>query len=153
MDNVGSTDHRIFPSRYMIMSSDMGRFKDDVCLRPGEQSTGNQPNQLNNSLTCTDNWQVANSASGSENTVHVFEQTGIFLSACRHGIIQTLTEMRRSGELYVVYFNLCYGIFIASRAKYPLATINKLIDMFGDHLGIGTDIGCSLRKMVAASSI
>jgi hypothetical protein len=44
-------------------------------------------------------------------------------------------------------------VFIASRAKYPLATINKLIDAFGDHLGIGTDIGCSLRKTVAASSI
>ncbi|KAG2743396.1 hypothetical protein P692DRAFT_20850503 [Suillus brevipes Sb2] len=109
MDNVGFTDHRIFPSRYMIASSDVDRFKDDVRL-------------------------PANSASGSENTVHVFEQTGIFLSACRHGIIQTLTEMRLSGEL----------------AKYPLATINKLIDAFGDHLGIGTNIGCSLRKTKAA---
>ncbi|KAG2124388.1 hypothetical protein DEU56DRAFT_873320 [Suillus clintonianus] len=137
MDNVGFTDRRIYPSRYMIVSSDVDRFKDDVCLRPGERSAANQPDQLNNSLTCTDNWQAANSASGSENTVRVFEQTGIFLSACRHGIIQTLTEMRRSGEL----------------AKYPLATINKLIDVFGDHLGIGSDIGCSLRKTVAASSI
>ncbi|KAG1889496.1 hypothetical protein F4604DRAFT_1569290, partial [Suillus subluteus] len=134
MDNVGLTDHRIYPSRYMIVSSGMDRFKDDVCLHPGEWSTGNQPDQP---LMCTDNWQAANSASGSKNTVHIFEQTGIFLSACHHGIIQTLTEMRCGGEL----------------AKYPLATINKLIDMFGDHLGICTDIGCSLRKMVAASSI
>lgn len=101
MDNVGFSDHRIFPSRYMIASSDVDRFKDDVCLRPGERSAGNQADQP---LTCTDNWQAANSASGSENTVHVFEQTGIFLSACCHGIIQTLTEMRRSGELYVVCF-------------------------------------------------
>ncbi|KAG1771378.1 hypothetical protein EV702DRAFT_1181467 [Suillus placidus] len=114
--------------------SDVDRFKDNVRLHPGERSAGNQPDLP---LTCTDNWQAANSASGSKNTVHVFEQTGIFLSACRHGIIQTLTEMRRSGEL----------------AKYPLVTINKLLDVFGDHLGIGTDIGCSLRKTVAASSI
>jgi hypothetical protein len=34
-----------------------------------------------------------------ENTVHVFEQTNIFLSACWHGIVQTVTEMCRSGEL------------------------------------------------------
>ncbi|KAG2032361.1 hypothetical protein BDR03DRAFT_936026 [Suillus americanus] len=124
MDNVGYTDRRIYPSRYMITSEDV----DNV----GDESV--QPNE---SLTCTDNWQAANSTSGSKNTVCVFKQTGIFLSACRHGIIQTLTEMRRSGEL----------------AKYPLATINKLIDVFGDHLGIGSNIGCSLRKTVAASSI
>ena len=36
-----------------------------------------------------------------EDTVKVFEQTGIFLSACRHGIILTCAEMLRSGELYV----------------------------------------------------
>ncbi|KAG1812026.1 hypothetical protein EV424DRAFT_1473620 [Suillus variegatus] len=133
MDNVGYTDRQIYPSRYMITSEDVDKFKDDVRLRPGERSVGDESVQPNESLTCTDNWQAANSTSGSENTVHVFEQTGIFLSACWHGIIQTLTEMRRSGEL----------------AKYPLATINKLIDVFGDHLGIGSDIGCSLRKTKA----
>ncbi|KAG2148711.1 uncharacterized protein EDB93DRAFT_1240474 [Suillus bovinus] len=34
---------------------------------------------------------------------------------------------------------------------YTLATINKLIDVFGDHLGIGSNIRCSLRKMKAAN--
>ncbi|KAG1753439.1 hypothetical protein EDB19DRAFT_1903100 [Suillus lakei] len=47
------------------------------------------------------------------------------------------TEMRCSGEL----------------AKYPLATINKLLDVFGHNQAISTDIGCSLAKTVAASSI
>ncbi|KAG1819541.1 uncharacterized protein BJ212DRAFT_1445984 [Suillus subaureus] len=120
---------------YMIMSEDVDKFKDDMCLCPGEQSVGNESVQPNESLTCMDNWQAANSMSGSENTVHVFKQTGIFLSACQHGIIQTLTKMRCSGEL----------------AKYPLATINKLIDVFGDHLGIGSDIGCSLQKTKAGN--
>ncbi|KAG2057304.1 hypothetical protein BDR06DRAFT_1037554 [Suillus hirtellus] len=96
------------------MSEDVDKFKDDVHLCPGEWSIGNES-------------QAAKSTSGSENTVHVFEQTGIFLSACWHGIIQALTEMRHSEEL----------------AKDPLATINKLIDVFGDHLGIGSDIGCT----------
>ncbi|KAG1862471.1 hypothetical protein C8R48DRAFT_673269 [Suillus tomentosus] len=45
--------------------------------------------------------------------------------------------MRRFGEL----------------AKYPLTTINKLLDVFGDNQAIGSDIGCSLSKTVAASSI
>jgi hypothetical protein len=56
-------------------------------------------------------------------------------------------------ESCTLFVYLRCQVFIASRAKYPLATINKLIDAFGDHLGIGTDIGCSLRKTVAASSI
>ncbi|KAG2107568.1 hypothetical protein BD769DRAFT_1630595 [Suillus cothurnatus] len=121
----------LFPASLRAMDSNnsakqMENFKDDVRLCPGERSVGDESVQPNESLTCTDNWQAANSTSGSENTVRVFKQTGIFLSACRHGIIQILTEMRHSGEL----------------AKYPLATINKLIDVFGDHLGL-----------VAASSI
>ncbi|KAG2029849.1 hypothetical protein BDR03DRAFT_1041183, partial [Suillus americanus] len=128
MANAGSADLRIFPSRYMIPPDQVDVFKDDVRLRPGERGA----DQL---TFCTDNWKAANST--EENTVRVFEQTGIFLSACRHGIIQMVTEMRRSGEL----------------AKYPLATINKLLDVFGDNQAIGSDIGCSLSKTVAASSI
>jgi len=90
MANAGSADLRIFPSRYMIPPDQVDVFKDDVRLRPGERGA----DQL---TFCTDNWKAANST--EENTVRVFEQTGIFLSACRHGIIQTVTEMRRSGEL------------------------------------------------------
>ncbi|KAG2044044.1 hypothetical protein BDR03DRAFT_930786 [Suillus americanus] len=73
----------------------------------------------------------------AENTTNVFEQTGVFVSACRHGIIQTLVEMRRSGKL----------------AKYALATTNKLIDVYGPNGVTGYDIGCSFSKTVAASSI
>ena len=38
-------------------------------------------------------------------------------------------------------------------AKYPLATINKLIDVHGNDQAIGSDIGCSLSATLAASSI
>ncbi|KAG1805993.1 uncharacterized protein BJ212DRAFT_1283028 [Suillus subaureus] len=37
--------------------------------------------------------------------------------------------------------------------KYSLATVNKLLDIFGDNQAIGSDIGCSLSKTVATSSI
>ncbi|KIM53555.1 hypothetical protein SCLCIDRAFT_92658, partial [Scleroderma citrinum Foug A] len=72
-----------------------------------------------------------------EDTVKVYEQTGIFLSACRHGMILTCAEMLCSGEL----------------AKYPLAMINKLISVHGNDQAIGSDIGCSLTATLAASSI
>ncbi|KAG1846441.1 hypothetical protein F4604DRAFT_1688384 [Suillus subluteus] len=45
----------------------------------------------------------------NENTVSIFNQTGIFVSACRHGIVQTLVEMCKSGELYAI--NIPYAIF------------------------------------------
>ncbi|KAG1860103.1 hypothetical protein F4604DRAFT_1588662, partial [Suillus subluteus] len=69
----------------------------------------------------------------AENTTNIFdEQTGIFVSACRHEIIQTLVEMS---------------------TKYALATANKLIDIYGPNGVTGYDIGCSFSKTVAASSI
>ncbi|KAG2357428.1 hypothetical protein BDR07DRAFT_1490693 [Suillus spraguei] len=118
MDGNNSAKH--------MANAGIDMFKDDVRLRPGERGA----DQL---TFCTDNWKAANST--EENTVRVFEQTGIF-SLCRHGIIQTVTEMHRSGSL-----------------RNILATINKLLDVFGDNQAIGSDIGCSLSKTVAASSI
>jgi hypothetical protein len=73
MVNAGSADPRIFPSRYMIPPDQVVIFKDDVRLHPGERGV-EQP------TSCTDHWKAANLT--DENTVHVFEQTNIFLSAC-----------------------------------------------------------------------
>ncbi|KAG1811307.1 hypothetical protein EV424DRAFT_1349695 [Suillus variegatus] len=84
---------------------------------------------------CAYNWKAANTI--TENTTKVFDQTGVFVSVCRHGIVQTLVEMRRSGEL----------------AKYALATANKLMDVYGPNNVTGYDIGCSFSKTAAASSI
>ncbi|KAH7917838.1 hypothetical protein BV22DRAFT_970049, partial [Leucogyrophana mollusca] len=139
MEGSGPTDHRTFESQYFIPDAEVERFKDDVRLRPGERpSAPGDPEPDTNSTDpdlCSSHWKAANVS--EENKHHVFEQTGIFLSACRHGIVHTIAEMRRSGEL----------------AKYPLATIKKLLDVFGDNMAIGSDIGCSLQKTVKASSI
>ncbi|KAF8592325.1 hypothetical protein K439DRAFT_1610152 [Ramaria rubella] len=58
-------------------------------------------------------------------------------AACRHGLMQTLVEMRCSGEL----------------AKYDLATLDQIVDTFGDDQAVGYDIACSHITTVAASSI
>lgn len=102
VDGSGHADERIFESSYLIPPDEVDVFKDDVRLRPGTRAVvtntagGISPADVSES-TCTDNWKTANTI--SDNTVKVFEQTGIFISACRHGMIQTLVEMRRSGEL------------------------------------------------------
>jgi len=33
----------------------------------------------------------------------IFDETGIFLSLCRHGFTLVITDMIQSGELYVNY--------------------------------------------------
>ena len=78
----------------MISRADVDVFKDNVRMRPGQHG-----NAEDHDGGCADTWQAASAV--DEDTVKVFEQTGIFLSACRHGIILTCVEMLCSGELYV----------------------------------------------------
>jgi Kyakuja-Dileera-Zisupton transposase len=110
VDGAGHTDQRTFISDYIIPVSEVDQFKDDVRTRPGEaqeeecadlENEGTPPHG-SDQTTCTNNWVAANTV--SKETVQLFEQTGVFISACRHGIMQTIVEMRRSGELYVFLF-------------------------------------------------
>lgn len=94
MDHAGHADSCVFPSMYMIPRADVDMFKDDVHMQPGQHG-----NAEHHDGGCADTWQAASAV--DEDTVKVFEQTGIFLSACRHGIILTCAEMLHSGELYV----------------------------------------------------
>ncbi|KAI0038356.1 hypothetical protein FA95DRAFT_1567791 [Auriscalpium vulgare] len=67
----------------------------------------------------------------------VFDETGIFISVCRHGFLLVLADMVKSGEL----------------SKYPLAVTKKLLDTFGKDLGGGYDIGCGFATTIAHSSL
>jgi len=99
MDHAGHADRRVFPSTYMISRADVDMFKDDVRTRSGQRG-----NAERDGGSCADAWQAASAV--DEGTVKVFEQTGIFLSACRHGMILTCVEMLHSGELYVSKCNI-----------------------------------------------
>jgi len=101
VDGSGHTDERVFRSDYHISCEVVDRFKDDVAHRL-KQHTAAQPQSAADGSKlemCTENWKTVNTQQDS--TVKVFEQTGIFLSACRHGIVESFCEMYRSGELYV----------------------------------------------------
>lgn len=43
--------------------------------------------------------------------------------------------------------------YLPNRAKYPLAITNKLIDVYGDGLCIGYDIGCAFSSTVDSSPL
>ncbi|KAJ7462181.1 hypothetical protein B0H11DRAFT_1735562 [Mycena galericulata] len=67
----------------------------------------------------------------------IFDETGIFLALCRHGFVLVITDMIRSGEL----------------AKYPLAVVQELLDVFGIKLGAGYDVGCHFEATVQNSEL
>ncbi|KAH9885847.1 hypothetical protein C8Q73DRAFT_620026, partial [Cubamyces lactineus] len=85
---------------------------------------------------CTKNWKAA-AAEEKKRSWGIFDETGIFASACRHGLILWLVDMIRSGEL----------------AKYPLAIMAKVMEVLGDRTLGGFDIGCSFQETLKASSL
>ncbi|KAG1790328.1 uncharacterized protein HD556DRAFT_1242477, partial [Suillus plorans] len=111
---------------------------DDANVDPTSQThTGEDPGPLNMSLAtsaCTDNWKAA-AADAKKKLWGIFEETGIFASACRHGLILWIGDMVRSGELF----------------KYPLAIISKALETLGSHLLVGYDVGCKLAITIASS--
>ncbi|KAF8498309.1 hypothetical protein BU17DRAFT_72352 [Hysterangium stoloniferum] len=57
--------------------------------------------------------------------------TGVFIAACRHGIIWIISDMVKSGEL----------------AKYPLAACAYILELLPSDLGIGTTLANSSLGM------
>ncbi|KAK0461669.1 uncharacterized protein EV420DRAFT_1266632 [Desarmillaria tabescens] len=85
---------------------------------------------------CTERW--ANMVNDLTSRMWgIYDETGIFLSVCRHGFVLLVADMIKSGEL----------------AKYPLAIIDKLIDVLGDKLGVGYDVGCKFGTTINRSPI
>lgn len=44
-----------------------------------------------------------------------------------------------------------YLLNLYNRAKYPLALVNKLIDVYGADLAVGYDIGCAFSQTIGKS--
>ncbi|OSD06825.1 hypothetical protein PYCCODRAFT_1442362 [Trametes coccinea BRFM310] len=86
--------------------------------------------------SCTKNWKAA-AAEEKKRSWGIFDETGIFASACRHGLILWLVDMVRCGE----------------SAKHGLATVAKVLRVLQDPTLGGFDIGCSFLETVLASSL
>ncbi|KAG8685049.1 hypothetical protein FRC09_014992, partial [Ceratobasidium sp. 395] len=84
--------------------------------------------------SCATNWRAAQ-AQHDKKTPSIFDETGVFLACCRHGLVAVIVDMIRSGKL----------------AKYPLAIFDKLVAVHGDHLVIAYDIACSFFKTLKRS--
>ncbi|KAI6006783.1 hypothetical protein EDD15DRAFT_2383819 [Pisolithus albus] len=67
----------------------------------------------------------------------IFDEAGIFMAICRHGFSLVIADIVRSGE----------------QAKYPVAVVSKLLDVFGSNLAGGYDIGCKFQTTLNRSTV
>ncbi|KAG2151616.1 uncharacterized protein EDB93DRAFT_1240001 [Suillus bovinus] len=85
---------------------------------------------------CSKNWKAA-ADEDKKRMWAIFDETGIFVAACRHGFILWYADMIKSGEL----------------AKYPLAIVAKVLEVIGERTLGAYDIGCGFSSTVRASSL
>ena len=77
----------------------MERFTDDASINL--EDTGGDPTDGTDNLVidgCVHNWKAAQSDS-KKRSWEIFEENGLFVSACCHGLILWVMDMVRSGEL------------------------------------------------------
>ncbi|KAG1889612.1 uncharacterized protein F5891DRAFT_1131821 [Suillus fuscotomentosus] len=86
--------------------------------------------------SCAGRWKNMDDAK-TKKAWGIYDETGIFVAVCRHRFVLLVADMVQSSEL----------------AKYPLAVIAKLLDVFGKRLGSGYDIGCQFKTTLDNSSL
>ncbi|KAJ7599715.1 hypothetical protein C8J56DRAFT_768187, partial [Mycena floridula] len=67
----------------------------------------------------------------------IYDETGIFLSLCRHGFVLLIADMVNSSELM----------------KYLIAILNHFFNMLPKQLGRGYNIGCSFEITLKRSRL
>ena len=78
----------------ILLDSDQDEDDDEA----GSPDHGAYPTAGKESNPCTSHWKAA-AADEMKKMWGMFEETGIFASACRHALILWLVDMVRSGEL------------------------------------------------------
>ena len=113
---VGSyaiADHRVFDGDYFLAQENVDKFANEVKRKAPEEPEEDAPEieqdsegdptdgaQPGITVACADNWK-ASQAGEVQRMWNIYEETGIFAAACRHGLILWLADMVRSGELSV----------------------------------------------------
>ncbi|KAH9923377.1 uncharacterized protein B0H18DRAFT_1085727 [Fomitopsis serialis] len=103
---------------------------DDIELPDDNEALGSSV------AVCIERWRNAG-PEAHKKMFSLFAITGIFACICRHGQLLTCCDMIRSGELM----------------KYPLAIVNKLIEVYGEDIAVGYDIACAFWKTLERSCL
>ncbi|EPQ55524.1 hypothetical protein GLOTRDRAFT_75671 [Gloeophyllum trabeum ATCC 11539] len=131
------TDTRRPRGPFWVGQEEVDGFKDDVKDDSADPDDDwEEESDSDPVATCIERWRNAGPEQRKK-MFKLFDEAGIFVVACRHGVVVLVCDIVRSGEL----------------AKYGLAMVNRLVDMFGSRICIGYDIGCAFEGTVSRSSI
>ena len=132
--NYAIADQRVFnDSNYFLSHDYVNQFANevksrqntsgDVTIPDAEQENDmileGDPTDGGGEIPCADNWKAA-AADDAKRMWGLFDETGIFAAACRHGLILWIADMIKSGELYVV---ISFFV-VASNDKFILTEPN-----------------------------
>jgi hypothetical protein len=122
---AGTADPRVFNSDYFLSREQVDLYKDEVKSRDAKATVKRRrpendpvddqdaseddapwagadaqgdPTDTQGASPCATQWK-ASAAEHQKRSLDIYESTGMFVSACRHGLILKACEMVRSGEL------------------------------------------------------
>ncbi|KAG2337481.1 hypothetical protein BDR05DRAFT_978476 [Suillus weaverae] len=140
---VHSGEERLDPcsglSSIWLTKSYIGQFKDEVRSADPDNPWIDESDSNNSAeppTICIDCWHNAVPESRKK-MFAIFKKSGIFVTVCWHKFLLTICDMVRSGELM----------------KYPIASVKKLMDVFGSNILYGYDIKCASEKIIQWSSL
>ncbi|KAG2104996.1 hypothetical protein BD769DRAFT_1630812 [Suillus cothurnatus] len=111
------------------------QFTSDCYLPPPTTSEADEEDAAAEN-SCAGQWKNMDDAK-TKKAWGIYNETGIFVAVCCHVFSLLVADMVQSGEL----------------AKYPLAVISKLLEVYGKQLGGVYDIGCQFKTMLNNSSL
>lgn len=105
-------------------------------------------------FNCVDRWRNAG-PEARKRMFSIFDESGIFIAACRHRFILLVCDMVKSGELYVIFIFISSSSSLTgfSSSKYPLAILDHLLNVYGKNGGVAYDIGCAFSKTLDSSCL
>ncbi|CAE6464894.1 unnamed protein product [Rhizoctonia solani] len=127
---AGTADRWKYNSSYYLTPEEVNVFKHEVPTRKRKESVSQAQGEVTDPSECKKHWKNAKVDNNPDRkTRSIFDETGIFISVCRHSFILTICDMIQSGE----------------QAKYPLAIIDKLMSVYGPDIMMGYNIGCTFK--------
>lgn len=82
------------------LDADVDDVSGDAAADNEHESQGDHPFVDGHEDPCTQRWKAANTVD-NKRSWDLFNETGVFASACRHGFVLWIMDMIKSGELYV----------------------------------------------------
>ncbi|KAJ7586950.1 hypothetical protein C8J56DRAFT_786679 [Mycena floridula] len=132
-ERMGESKERVDPREgggdYFLSRKEVDEW--DIHLDPAQppEDTTDQP------AGC-DSWHNSQE-SNTRAMWRIYDETGLFLSLCRHGFVLLMADMVNSGELM----------------KYAISILNRFFGVLPKQLGGGYDIGCSFNVTLRKSRL